>query len=358
MWQLLHIDQYLGKRLIMPKILYQPWKPGGDALDIIVQANAICTDYGNQGYDLTLRQLYYQFVARGLIPNTQQSYKRLGDIINKARLAGLLDWDSIIDRTRNLISNSHWRSPADIIRSAAQSFAIDKWSDQDMRVEVWVEKEALAGIVSQVAERHDCAWFSCRGYVSQSELWAAARRHLRYLQNGQRVVVVHLGDHDPSGIDMTRDITARLQLFVYQDWLNAQMDFTEDSVLDSDIREHIREHLGSDVCGEFGEHDPIEVRRIALNMDQVEQYDPPPNPTKLTDSRATDYIENYGYECWELDALDPATLDGLIDDAITGEMDPDRFHERQVAEEDHRTVLSAASRRWSEVRTLLNGNGG
>lgn len=339
----------------MPKTLYQSWNPGASALEIIDQAEEICTDYAAQGYDLTLRQLYYQFVSRALIPNTMQSYKRLGDILNKARLAGLLDWDFIVDRTRNLRSNSHWRTPADIIRSAAQSFAIDKWSNQDARVEVWVEKEALAGIVSQVAERHDCAWFSCRGYVSQSEVWAAAQRHLHYIANGQRVVVVHLGDHDPSGIDMTRDITDRLEMFVYTDWATDHMDeeYNTDDLTRWEIQEHIREHLGSDVCGE---HDPIEINRIALNMGQVLAYNPPPNPAKLTDSRASDYIARYGTDSWELDALDPATLDALIETAITSVMDPARYTERRRVEDGHRQVLTAASSRWGEVAGMLNGS--
>jgi hypothetical protein len=342
----------------MPKIVYQNWKPGDDARDVIRQANEICADYSAQGYDLTLRQLYYQFVARGFIPNSQKSYKRLGDIINKARLAGLLDWDYITDRTRNLQALSHWATPGSIIRSAADSFALDKWSKQPVRVEVWVEKEALAGIVSQVADRHDCAWFSCRGYVSQSELWGAAQRHLNYLKGGQRVVVVHLGDHDPSGIDMTRDITDRLEMFVLQDWLNQRMPVGDsDSVYRRDIRKHMIDYLDNGDHGrELGDNagrDPITVNRIALNMDQVEQYDPPPNPTKLTDSRAEDYIRNYGDDSWELDALDPATLDALIDSAILDELNADLFNQIADREDQHRTLLFRAASRWDDVRDFL-----
>jgi len=336
----------------MPRIVYKPWKPGADAQDIIRTANEICADYAAQGYDLTLRQLYYQFVARAVIPNTMQSYKRLGDIVNNARLAGLIDWDYIVDRTRNLRANSHWSSPGQIIRSAANSFAIDKWSDQPTRVEVWVEKEALAGIVEQVSSRWDCAWFSCRGYVSQSELWGAAQRHFRYLVNGQNVIVLHLGDHDPSGIDMTRDIRDRLEMFVYQDWLNEEIEYTEDTISNWDIRAHIVDRLGDDYMGA----DPIEVRRIALNWDQVEEYSPPPNPAKITDSRAAGYIADYGTESWELDALDPATLDALIEGAILDILDRDRFDARSDTEESHRTVLTAAANRWTDVRNFLNGD--
>jgi hypothetical protein len=341
----------------MTKIRYTPWRPGINGAGIIRQANTICAEYAEQGYDLTLRQLYYQFVARAILPNTQQSYKRLGDIVNKARLAGLMDWNYIVDRTRNLRANGHWDSPEDIIYSAAQSFAHDKWSDQPVRVEVWVEKEALAGIVSQVSGRFDCAWFSCRGYVSQSELWAAGRRHLQYLKRGQRIVVVHLGDHDPSGLDMTRDIRDRLDLFTCQDWLNEVMPFVA-SVTNGEIVKHMIDHLDSGQTGIApGVHagdDPITVQRIALNMDQVEQYDPPPNPAKLTDSRATAYIDEFGPDSWELDALDPATLADLIESAIVAVMDANLMDAQIAEEERERDVLNEISQRWDDVREFLD----
>lgn len=321
------------------KIRYEDWTPGPDARAAIAQAEQICQDYAADGYDLTLRQLYYQFVSRDLFPaarrwswtgnrwvrdvdngtpNAEPNYKWLGDIINKARLAGLLDWRYIVDRTRNLRGVSHWGTPASIIDSAARSFRIDKWADQPTRVEVWVEKEALAGVVQRAAEAHDVDWFSCRGYVSQSELWAAGQRLRRYLMD-QDVVILHLGDHDPSGIDMTRDIRDRLELFIGQ-------------------------RAGG-----------LEVRRIALNFDQVEQYGPPPNPAKLTDSRANGYIAVHGDESWELDALDPATLNALISQHIEDIQDPDLFYDQMQAEERHRQLLEATSRRWDEVVDLLGG---
>jgi hypothetical protein len=334
----------------MPKIIYEPWKPAAESWRLLAIADEICRDYAARGYSLTLRQLYYRFVSQGEIPNTQRSYKNLGNVINRGRMAGILDWNHIVDRTRNLRGNSHWGTPDDIVRSAANSFALDKWVDQLVRVEVWVEKEALADVVEQVANRHDVDWFACRGYVSQSELWAAARRHLRYIQNGQRVVVVHLGDHDPSGIDMTRDVTDRLHQFVDRDWLDDHIEEIEGEdgrAKVRDIRDHIRGWLNTD-------HAPITVNRIALNMPQIEQYDPPPNPAKITDSRAKDYIERFGPESWELDALDPSVLDALIESAILEVQDPDLYFEQQQDEEEKRQVLLAASSRWSEVRDFLN----
>lgn len=331
----------------MARIAYETWTPGDDALDVIAQAEAICRDYQQQGYDLTLRQLYYQFVARGLIPNSDRSYKRLGSIVNKARLAGFLDWDYIVDRTRNIQTVGHYDDPAAIIDVTTRAFHLDKWANQPTRVEVWVEKEALAGVVGQVADRHDVSWFSCRGYVSQSELWGAAQRLMGFIGAGQNVVVLHLGDHDPSGIDMTRDIRDRLATFTDRDWLNAnRADFPEDSVRLSDLRRSMSDHCGG--------RPHLVVERIALNMDQVEQYDPPPNPAKLTDSRVAGYLDAYGHQSWELDALDPATLDALVESSVEALRDDDLWDEMVADEARHVELLRRASERWYDLVAFLD----
>lgn len=328
---------------------YEKWTPGPDALRVIAQADQICRDYAAQGYDLTLRQLYYQFVARALIENSQKSYKRLGDILNKARLAGMMDWSHIVDRTRNLRAGSHWTTPERIIEACAAQFAVDKWRDQDVRVEVWVEKDALAGVVEQVATRHDVAYFACRGYVSQSELWAAGRRHLRYIEGGQGVVVLHLGDHDPSGIDMTRDIRDRLTQFVDVDWVHDHgQDFMTADELAAGyaVCGRIRESMGQRLRGGV---DPIQVHRIALNMNQVREYDPPPNFAKLTDSRINGYIDLYGDESWELDALPPDVLDALIERHILELRDDARYEAREAEERGHRELISAVATNWDQI---------
>lgn len=333
---------------------YEDWKPGADATLVVAQANQICAEYRAQGYDLTLRQLYYQFVARALIPNTQRSYKRLGDIVNKARMAGLLDWSYIEDRTRNLESITHWNDPAHIVGGAARSFATDLWANQPTRVEVWVEKEALAGVIERSAARYDCAWFSCRGYVSQSEMHGAAQRIGRYIEAGQNVVVLHLGDHDPSGLDMTRDIAARLDTFTTQDYLNAHAgEFAGGeveggvTVKTSEIRRKMAERTHA------APGDALEVRRIALTWDQVEQYAPPPNPAKQTDARFEKYASEYGDESWELDALDPQVLDDLITAEVDELVDQDAYDQAVADMETHRELLTLTSDRWPDVVQFL-----
>jgi hypothetical protein len=343
------------------KIEYIPKKFSPGSLRIINLAEQICNDYAAQGYDLTLRQLYYQFVARGHIANRDTEYKRLGSIINDARLAGLVDWDHIVDRTRRLRSESHWDDPSGIVSSAANSFAIDKWATQPLRIEVWIEKDALVGVLDVTCPDLDVPYFSCRGYTSQSEIWGAAQRLNQYLWKGQDVVILHLGDHDPSGIDMSRDIEDRLRMFTRGDAKNNKIGHLRKLIgqgkithpdTDADLYKKEATVALEGFDGDWGH---LTIKRIALNMDQVEQYDPPPNPAKLTDSRANDYIENYGDESWELDALDPAALSALITDEVEEARDQEAW-ETAVEEEDRgKGLLRQASSRWGEITTMLEG---
>lgn len=273
------------------------------ALRRIEQANTIIDEYEAQGFVLTLRQLYYQFVARGLIENTERSYKNLGSLISNGRLSGLIDWEAIEDRTRNLVTPNHWDSPSEIVAACVRQYRVDLWKGQETRPEVWIEKEALVGVIAGVCDELDVAYFACRGYVSQSEQWKSGRRaRARWRENDQEIVILHLGDHDPSGIDMTRDNRDRLGLFA---------------------------NVGAD----------ISVNRLALNMDQIEEHDPPPNPTKLSDSRAQGYLAEFGGFSWELDALEPRMIERLIRDAVTDLTDDNLMEERRQIQEDGRSKL-------------------
>lgn len=262
---------------------------------LIEQANAIINEYFRKGYTLTLRQLYYQFVARELLENTVRSYKRLGNLVNNARMAGLIDWDAIEDRTRWLREIPNFSSPDEYITHVIEQYAEDLWRDQNTYCEVWVEKDALSSVVARACNEWRVPYFPCRGYGSQSELYTAGRRLKEIAGFGvKRVTIFHLGDHDPSGIDMTRDNQERLSLFAgFQ----------------------------------------VRLQRLALNMDQVEQYDPPENPAKETDSRFAGYTEQFNTDSsWELDALEPSIIEGLITDAIQTVIDVEKF--RALAEEE------------------------
>ena len=298
----------------MPKIQYKSINFRQSSLDLIRLVNEVIEEYSAQGYELTLRQAYYQLVARGYIPNNEKSYKNIGNLINDGRLAGLIDWYSITDRTRNLRRNSHWDNPADVIASAKYSYLLDKWEGQPNYVEVWVEKDALVDVVGQACRPLDVPYFSCRGYTSQSEMWAAAQRFIRQEDREQRLII-HLGDHDPSGIDMTRDIQERLEMF------------------------------GADVY----------VKRVALTMEQIEFYTPPPNPAKITDSRCEKYIAEFGNESWELDALEPKVITDLIRDEVTAYRDDDLYREVSRKENREKTELQMLCDNYTDAIRFLNG---
>jgi len=300
----------------MPKIAYINKGFHAKSLQQIEIANAIIAEYQAQGFDLTLRQLYYQMVARGYIENSLRSYKNFGSLLDDARLAGMVDWNAIVDRTRNVRANSHWETPADIIESAHYSYRIDLWRRQPYRPEVWIEKDALTGVIGGVCATYDVPYFACRGYTSQSEMWAAAQRMLRHVRNGQTPIVLHLGDHDPSGIDMTRDIIDRLKLFVGDD---------------------------------------IQLSRLALNWEQIEQFNPPPNPAKLTDSRVDNYIALFGESSWELDALDPATISGLISGTLDKLIDRTKWEKAEKRQMIDKAMLSRVKNNWGEVVEFLGG---
>jgi len=285
---------------------------------VIYNTDQIVSQYLAQGWKLTIRQLYYQFVARNLFPdsrkyswtgtrwvkdpegtkNAEPNYNLLSTTTSEARLAGLIDWDAFEDRTRKINQNSHWQGPADILQVCVDQYREDSRATQKVYVEVWVEKDALLGVLERACQKLDCAWFACRGYSSQTAMHEAAKR-IRSKPN-DRAIVFYLGDHDPSGVDMTRDIQDRLDMF-----------------------------------GCYAE-----VDRIALTMEQVKQYNPPSDPAKQTDSRYERYCADAGTtECWELDALDPDILVALINDAVNAVTDQDTLDDAIQDQEVNRELL-------------------
>ena len=297
------------------RIAYTPTNFRNETQEIINNANVIIREYQEEGYRITLRQLYYQFVSRNLVENNMKSYQRINTAIAKGRMGGMIDWDAIEDRTRNLISLPHWQSPRGIIDSCAAQYHIDLWQDQARRVEVWIEKDALVGVIEKTCEHWDCAYMSCRGYTSLSEMHKAATRIIDANEQGYDYVILYAGDHDPSGSDMSRDIQDRLNGF------------------------------GAD----------FEFERIALNMAQVEVHQLPPNRVKESDSRSGTYRRQFGAGCWELDALPPSELNKIIECAIFECVDDyPAFQERREEIETTKRQLALIAEDYSVVIEYLS----
>jgi len=303
----------------VPKIKYADLKFKTESEATIRRANSIISEYAAQGLDLTLRQLYYQFVSRNWVRNNQKEYNKLGDVIARGRMAGLIDWDAITDRTRYVRTTPTWESPEEIVATCARTFKFDKWDRQPSYVEVWIEKDALLGVIEGVCKQYEVSYMACRGYASVSEIWRASQRLLSRIERDKQPVILYLGDHDPSGIDMTRDIRDRLNTFL------------------------------------AGSSSPLrpDVRRLALNRDQINLYNPPPNPAKEADSRAKDYIREHGDHCWELDALDPVVIRDLVAEGVRAERDEDAWSESVAEETEARSRLRGVSDRWDDVCGFL-----
>jgi len=292
-----------------------------ESADLIEIANAILKEYSGMGYRLSLRQLYYQLVARDHVENTVNSYKRIGGIVSDARLAGLMDWNMIEDRGRDAVLPYAWSSPAEIVRAAANTFRVNRWEGQSAYAEVMVEKDALSGILEPICKELHVRFSANKGYSSSSAMYDAGRRiRDAVCDNDSNVSAVHVfyfGDHDPSGIDMTRDVRERLLMF---------------------------SGLGDDL-EDWQIEETFQVHRLALNFDQVETWKPPKNPAKETDSRFASYLKEYGESSWELDAVDPPTLSRLVRDGIEDLIDWsvwDKVAKREKSQRDELLAFADA----------------
>lgn len=280
-----------------------------DALDRIAQANEILADPEYHGMRLTLRQLYYQFVRRNWIENSEKSYKALSTIISNGRLAGHIDWDAIEDRGREPITPSQWSSLSSLVSGALRAYRLPRWKGQKYYAELWVEKQALAGVLEPLAYEYHVTLMVNKGYSSQSAMHESANRFIRNCDMDdtgeceRKPKLFYLGDHDPSGEDMVRDIRDRMEMF--------------------------------GVCG-------IEVEKIALTTAQVRQYNPPPNPAKITDPRAAGYIAQHGRRSWEVDALPPTVLVQIIRNSFDRILNRGLMNEVIRREETHRERLREA----------------
>ena len=294
---------------------------------LLALAEKILVNYAAQGLDLSLRQLYYQLIATAYdqLPdswkdpktgskNNDSSYKKVGDLINNGRLAGLIDWDMLTDRGRVVDRLGMWDDPVDRLQWAAKTHRLDKWLDQPNLVWVMIEKQALEGVMIPVCRSVEVPFIANKGYSSASIMYEIGRELRRHRNHGQDIHVLYLGDHDPSGLDIAHDVQTRLELF---------------------------------------SEGTVEVHRLALNYDQIELYNPPPNPAKQTDSRYAAYVDEWGEECWELDALTPTVLRDLVRDAVDELRDRELWDESMQEQDDQKEKLTNLAARVQTGKVKL-----
>jgi hypothetical protein len=303
----------------------------------IDQINEIIDEYQAQGFVLSVRQIFYQLVARDLIKNTHKEYKRIGQIICSGRDAGLIDWEAIEDRTREVQTHASWESPEDRIERAAASFQRDLWEDQPYRPEIWIEKAALIGVIEPVCDRYRVPYYATRGNNSQTMQHEAGQRFAEYIEDDLTPVVLFLSDHDPKGLDMHRDNIERLRIYA-----TPNSGYTQG---------------GADMHYGLIERSDIEVRRLGLTMEQVRLYNPPPNIAKESDTTTEAYKAAVGTdECWELDALRPDVIQTLIENELVSMIEANEWNEAGKQEDEERALLKSVAKNWAKVEKLLNGD--
>lgn len=285
----------------MAKEKFIDWNPTNKSLARLVDIRKVIVGYKNMGIMLTLRQLYYRLVGTGIIKeNNVREYKNLGNLLSKARLAGLIDWDIIEDRGRRPDNHIEFQSPQELVEWASKVYRLDRWEGQENYVELWCEKDALSSVLQPITRGLHTTLMVNRGYSSQSAMHSSAQRFIHQVGAGQKPVLLYLGDFDPSGEDMVRDIRERLYMFGVED---------------------------------------LEVRKLALTTEQIEQYNPPSNLAKKTDSRTEGFIAKHGDKSYEVDALDPEVLQQLLKDEIGEYLDWDKWDAVLKIEARHKAQL-------------------
>ena len=262
----------------------------------------IVNDYTDQGYILTLRQLHYQLVSNNWIVNHVSAYKKLGTILDDCRYGGIIDWDAIEDRGRVPYLPYSVRDVEHALQDTADQYRIDRQEGQKHKIELWTEKDALAGILRRSTNKYHIRLVVNKGYTSSSAIYTAYQRIIENLKAKKATIILYFGDHDPSGLDMVRDIRERLDFMLR----NGDYELTDEVFL---------------------------VKHIGLTMPQINQHELPENPTKVSDPRAKKYVEEFGKTCWEVDALKPPVLSSIVESNIEKLMDMAKFQKMLKLEE-------------------------
>lgn len=305
------------------KEAFQHKKFSDEHLDIIRHLDDIVEDFANQGIPRnTLRTVYYQFIAKDLFPstwidpeyneehgldpdtkNTVKNYKKLGDIVSAARLAGLMDWEAIVDLERQVTHPQQFDNIDNFVRRLIPVYKLDRWEGQENYVEIWVEKNGMTVSIEPVTDKWHIPLVANKGYGSMTNLYEGSKRFIDAHDDGKNCHILYLGDHDPSGLDMDNDIRRRMEMFGVEN---------------------------------------LRVQRIALTTDQVRTYDPPPNPAKMSDSRAKAYIAEFGDISWEVNALSPTDINEFIETRLAELVDQDAIDAIIEQEEEDKKLLLKA----------------
>lgn len=265
---------------------------------------------------LTLRQIYYQLVGKGYIPNKKSQYGMLSNLLKWARIKEYIDWDDIEDRVRVFEDLTGWGCKETYIRAATKSYLTsytrNLLNNQSVYLECWIEKDALRSIFTKIASQYSVPVVVCRGFSSASFLNDFKDR---VVLDGRKTIMFYFGDFDPSGMEMLSAMQTTLE-----------------------------EEMG--LPG-------VEYKRIALFEEDIAKYKLPHNPDaiKKSDTRTEKHLLTYGDIAVELDALPPAVLEEKIREAIEAEIDMTTYLEEKGKEISD---LNNISNLKSHIKTFID----
>jgi hypothetical protein len=257
-----------------------------------------------EDHPLSVRGVFYRVMSAGAVEKTEKAYAAVQREVLKLRRSGILPYEWIADGTRWQVKQPSWDTAQDALDDAVASYRRALWHNQDVYVEVWSEKDAIASIVSPITNKWDVPLMIARGFASESFLWSTANTIREQGEDGKHVVIYQLGDHDPSGIAAWEHVQARL--------------------------------------AEFAPDVVIHFERLAVTEEQIHEYDLPTRPTKITDSRAKSFVG----ESVEVDALTTSDLREIIEDAITAWIDPEQLRSTKMVEAEELEGLRAMAAGW------------
>lgn len=347
-----------------------------DKWEVMNSIIKVCESFQRDGYTLTLRQLYYQLVSKDYIPNHDKVYKKLSSLKDELVYSGRVDWALFEDRGRTASKPFYEESVEEALRFTANEYKLDRQKGQKNHVEVWTEKDAISSILRNVTHPMGVILSVNKGYTSSTAIYTAYSRFIEKIGNGCSVTILYFGDHDPSGLDMIRDIRERL-MFMFTngeraydemddlwdvDWSDEPVSINEmahnwstsidedgDEVYSDVVRYYLNDEdcisvwddgqeYFDDVKAFFKHH--FEIKQIGLTMSQIREFNPPPNPAKITDPRAKGYVEKFGEVSWEVDALRPQVMERIVKEAITREIDVEVYNNNLEQEKkDKKKIL-------------------
>jgi hypothetical protein len=269
-------------------------------------------------YSLTLRQLYYALVSTGAIPKVEASYSRLKTVMRDLREDGTVPWDWLVDHTRSVFAPRTFDSIEGLLADSAKLYRRDLMRSQDVAIQLWAESDSIGSVIAQTADRYCIPTFIGRGYSARGYLWDAAKDAVQAYEAGKDVHILHVGDHDPSGEDIYRDVEETLAVYAL-----AIIHKTSAKVIRSSVIDPVNMTYWL-VC-----------ERLALTAEQVEEYELPARPPKAGDVRTTKFT---GIGAVEVEVLPVAALLAIVEEAILDRIDSEALRVAEVAEQSERAI--------------------